>query len=855
MQELQQSNLIWKDVMAFPFMQPFRSELSFLDSAIRKNEKIAGIFRNYPLWLAVSLRGRTSFELLILTSVPGKEPESVINDFFRQTYKNRITILTSPYASVSLEEVIVKGYPDPFYFAVSKGVFMGSFHSDLVKKAIDRLSLNISSITGTGFKKVESIIGKKVDANIYINYRYLSFYLSRFFNENMNTNLVKLSLFADWSGLDMIIKRDELLVNGYSTCGDTTTRFLPLFQDQIPQKIEISRVIPDDASSFVFFGLNDFKKFYSKFQVYQPEQAMIRDNFTISGETPRLGDIPSCEYFLPWVGNEIALINTENPARDEEESSYAILKVSDKHLADSLLYELSKITGKKHEVQVYKDVPINTLNIRNIIPHTLGSFLEKVTGSTYSFLDDYIIFSNDPASLKRLIDRVHAGKTLETNKSFHDFNENMAEKANIYFYVNAQRSLKKIKSLFRENISTSLNAMIDTLRKFESMGVQLSNRNGIFFTSFYLRYNPLLTREGPLQWQATLDTGMLGMPTIVYPVTKGEPAVLTTDLANNLLLFDNSGEIRWNLQLPGKPLGKIHEIYLKNSDSALYLFNTEYFICLINGNGQFLKGYPLQLPAKSTNPLTVYSFQGTKDYRLLVALTDNKLHSFNLAGHQDDGWKTHLLNEEITRETQQLIVNHKQFFFIQGKDGQLIITDQKGNQRIKLPRNFRVSANARFYLNKTNKKGLFITTDNSGKVIYIQENGTITDASFAPLGPNHTFIYEDINNDGTYEFIFFDKNTLYYYNRFYKLRYIYSFRRDISTPPFLIKLPDGKKFIAFLSEVSNEIFLFGNKGLIPTDPGIHGNTPFDIDYVTDRKNLELVIGSGKYLRDYRLSKE
>jgi len=854
-QELQQSNLIWKDVMAFPFMQPFRSELSFLDSAIHKNEKVFNIFRNYPLWLAVSLRGRNSFGLLVLTSVPGKEPESAINDFLRQTYKNRITILTTPYSSVSLEEVIVKGNPDPFYFAVSKGVFMGSFNPDLVKKAVDRLSLNISSITGTGFQQVESITGKKVDANIYINYRYLSFYLSRFFNENMNPDLVKLSLFADWSGLDMIIKRDELLVNGYSTCGDTTTQFLPLFKEQIPQKIEISSIIPDNASSFAFFGFSNFRKFYAKLQSYQPEQAEIRDNFTIPGETQRLSDIPYFQYFLPWIANEITLLNTENPTTNEEETSYALLRVNDKYLADSLLNELSKISGKKREAKSYKGVFVYTLNIHNILPHTLGSYFGPITGSSYCFINNYIIFGNDPISLKRFIDRVKSGKTLESSKAFHDFGENMADKANIYFYINAQRSLKKIKSLLKYNISSSLNAMIDTLRKFESMGVQLNNRNGIFFTSFYLRYNPMLTREGPLQWQATIDTGILGIPAVVHPSMKGDPAILTSDMANNMIMVDNTGEILWKLHLPEKIMGKVHEIYPKNSDSALYIAITEHYTCLFNANGQFIKGYPMQLPVKSTNAATVFTFPGAKDFHILLALSDGKLHSFNLTGHQEEGWKNHLQNQEVKKEIQQLTVNHKLFFFIQGTDGQLKITDQKGNTRIKLPRNFRVSSNAHFYVNKTNKKGLFITTDITGKVVYIQENGTITEASFPPLSPNHTFIYEDINNDGTCEYIFFDRNTLYYYNKFYKLSYIYSFRRDITTPPFLIKLPDGKKMIGFISEVSNEIFLFGKKGLIATDPGIHGNTLFDIDHVTDKTNLDLIIGSGKYLRSYRLSQE
>jgi len=242
-----------------------------------------------------------------------------------------------------------------------------------------------------------------------------------------------------------------------------------------------------------------------------------------------------------------------------------------------------------------------------------------------------------------------------------------------------------------------------------------------------------------------------------------------------------------------------------------------------------------------------------KDYHILLAFSDHKLHSFNLNGKPEEGWRNPLFGTDITNEVQSLTVNHKEYVFITGKNGQLLIADHKGNIRIKLPKSFRVSANAMFYLNRTNRKGLFITTDQSGKVVYIQENGTVSEATFNPLSANHYFIYEDINNDRTFEFVFFDKNILYYYDRFYKLLYFYSFRREITQPPFVIKAPNGQKLICFVDEVTNEVFIFGKKGLIQTAPGIHGNTLFDIGYMTDRQNPELIIGWGKYLRNYRLS--
>jgi hypothetical protein len=167
-------------------------------------------------------------------------------------------------------------------------------------------------------------------------------------------------------------------------------------------------------------------------------------------------------------------------------------------------------------------------------------------------------------------------------------------------------------------------------------------------------------------------------------------------------------------------------------------------------------------------------------------------------------------------------------------------------------RNLKVSANNTFYSNRTNRKGLFLTTDPTGKVIYFQESGKTSEATFNIFSPAHRFLYLDINNDNSYEFVFYDHNKIYFYNRFYKLIYSYSFHREITILPFIIDLPGGQKRIGAVSGPANEIYLFGSAGLIEIQTGIRGNTPYTIGRLTDNSGYNLLIGSGKNLKNYFL---
>ena len=122
------------------------------------------------------------------------------------------------------------------------------------------------------------------------------------------------------------------------------------------------------------------------------------------------------------------------------------------------------------------------------------------------------------------------------------------------------------------------------------------------------------------------------------------------------------------------------------------------------------------------------------------------------------------------------------------------------------------------------------------------------------FSPAHRFFYEDISGNGQHEFIFVDRNKIYYYNNNFKLIYSYLFRHIISTPPFVLQGRDGKVIVGFVAPETNELFLFDQNGYRELESGIRGNTLFDIGSLVNRNKMSLVVGAGKYLKSYRLTK-
>jgi len=853
LEELNRSNLLWKAFTRFPGISVVRDELHFVDSASRKNERINKIFQQYNFLISITLSGRTNFGALYLAKVTGANPESYITGFVEELSSGKAIISETPYYTTSLKRIQFKGTHDAFYFSVLKGVFIGSFHADLVKRAIDRLSLNTPMVTSSGFRKVEASAGKKVDANIYINYRFFSLVLTKLTRDEKLPDLIRLSNFADWSGLDLIVKKDELLFNGITVASDSSQQFLALFSDQKPQKKEITAIIPENVLHFTTYGWSDPAHFSRRFQNRTPRDEGFSVEQTIVTKLIDRFQLNISEYFLPWMGNEGCLFALQD-TKTLGESVYTAFSSRDTLRTVSVLFSLADTLGIKTDSSVFRGHKIYWMDMPAFIPALFGELFGKTEVKCFTMLKGYVVFAAKPKDLEMVISAVYENSTLDRDKSYKDFETSLPEKSNVYSYFSTRNAVHLLKGMMSQDLSDQLTPTMDSLRKFESVAFQFSNSDGLFYSNIFLRYNPNLGKNGPMEWQARLDTTIAGQPKIIPATPGNEAAIIATDVANNLYLITAEGHIAWKLHIMGNIMGEIHPIRLAGNDSLFLLFNTDTHLYMLHADGRFADKYPMRFPLHATNGLTVTDWDNNRNYMVLVAFQDNRVYGFSLEGTSIPGWKRPILKEEIADPVTCNHAGGKEFLMISGQTGNTLIVDRNGTPRIRLGPNFLHAPASGFYPNKTNKKGIFITTDPDGKVIFIQENGKSTEVTLNLFSSAHRFFYEDITGNGQHEFIFVDRDKIFFYNQNYKLVYSYTFRHVISNPPFMLQGRNGKIMIGFVVPETNELFLFDKNGYMELESGIRGNTPFDIGRLGTADNTSLVVGDGNLLKSYRLPK-
>jgi hypothetical protein len=850
--ETKQSNRYWRDLFQIPALASIKQQVGFLDSTIHINKKISQALGNNPLFLILTPGIANSIDLLYLFNVNGTGTEELIEEYLNQNWPSRLIIEKTSYAGSNIFTIKSKTHKNKFFIAIRNKVFIGSTQNILVKQAIDRLSLNLSIPEDPEFLKVTSSSGKNVDANIFIHYPAIAPFLSNITTGGPLADYLSVANFASWSGLDFIQKQDTWLISGYSACKDSSAEYLSLFQGQSAQKISMTKIFPENVLSFTWIGLSDGNLFHEKLKQSLSKTSIY---FPIDMNLVRIEqgrEIAFSDYFLPWLGNEIGLITLQNPSKNDK-ISYGIFRVNNKSTADSLLLSLMMIGPKQKAPVIYKTHKIYSFLVPGVIPAVFGNLFSKLEASYYVFIDDYVIFSKDEISVKSFIDETQSGKSIEESTTYRNFSVGISDLANLYYYCNVNLSFSDIQSVLNDELNKEITLVKDSLQRFKAFGVQIINRDGDFYTNVYIHHNQSDQNQGPMVWQTPVDNAVATKPQIIPGGINGKPVIVAVDAGNILYLLDGTGVILWKLKLPGKPLGEIHPLTMKNPDSVYFIFNTQNQLFIVDQDGLFALNSPFTFPKRSVADLLIAGDPISGKESVLIPLEDNKIYAFGLDGIQKPGWQKPTPGTIVAKPVQRLNMKGKDFYFLSGIDGTVLITNSQGKPFRKPKNSVKFSRNSLFYVNKTNNKGDFITTTADGKLIYLRMDGTTSVVKFNNFTPDHILFYSDVNDDKLQEFTWFDVNKLYCYNKFKKLLYDFSLPPG-TEKPFIVKFPDGDVQIGAVTPKTGDVFLFGKKGSVSLDPLIRGNTPYDVGVLDNELGVSLVIGSGNYIKNFLLTK-
>jgi hypothetical protein len=783
----------FRDLAGIPLMSSSVNVMLKIDSLLAGEDKLKELLIRNELLLALVPESDSALEILVLFEVQDMLEVRKMNSFLTRHFK-----ISEDLKTIHQKEIHRIDGTTPFFFCLSNGIFAGSASLDVLEMAVVQMNSKKEAFDEPGFKEIIATSGKNVHANLYIDLDKL--------NRAIHSEEAELrSYFGKHSSLDILIKEDGIMLNGFLNAEAGDMGLAELFEGQEVVSSACPVFLPASTQEFFKLGFTDFDSMCCSLARMKKPEAGLAESLPVSEFEKK--------HFTGWATEEMIVARTGS---SRQVAAFYIRQDSDP------LEELEPITLKSGP-DTYLDTEIRTIYREGMIRDLLWPFSRQINMPYYCILGDYVLFGNSKETLQHLIRNFSSGKTLGENKIYTDVSAHTSENSHIQYFVNLS---KMHASKDQGNADPLLPEMIDEKNAylhFPALSGQFTLSGKWLYTSLFLAYSDTIIEEGQHNWEVVLDSKPVKGPFVVRNPQSAGSFILINDLEGNLYLVSSAGKIVWRRNISGQVLGEVS--LLDTFMNGIFLFNTASQMFMLDMDGKDIEGFPVTFDVKAAAGLKPVHYRDVDEIRILVPGIDGKIYNYYAEGEKVKGWKEPEMPGIPSASPQYLVIGKKDYLIFPDEEGNVLITDRRGKERARYKGNFANSLNSGLYVNRTNSRGLFLTTDQKGHLIYVPEKGKLQETVFGEFSPDHYFFYVDMNGDGSEDFVYFDRLVLQAYDRFKKKLFDITLPEEPVFKPLSLETQSKQRSFLFQGP-TGQIYRVDHTGTIHFDEEIKTDSGF-----------------------------
>jgi hypothetical protein len=820
---------IWSGLSKLDYFRRVNMQVSMLDSIFRTKPELKSKITEVRAVL-VLMESEGEYGLLFVAETGRLVHPLDLIEISERYFNKSITLVKRRYRDYNTY-LAVDAYTGLQYdFCITDGLMIGSFNKKLLEKGLDQLNSGRSLLENQSFARLRATCGSSVDSYLMANLQNLGKVFNKLIAAGIDSTLTNsFSRMNGWMALDIYLNEQSVNLNGYAGAAAADSSFLSKLSGQEGHVPGVYSVLPASTVGLLHTSLGLFSSVNGAVDASDPNDSMAW------ARGP----------FLDLVDTEISLLRMKIDERlipvyvfrylDDIQflewlNLHGFVQSDLKQIADGLVHPVNKIHFFKSFFSA--NFPANTSG----------------WGVSSGF---YYFFSESKEALDFIVRIQGQARTLANSDNFRQFANHLADNSNLILYLNVRESTEIVNKFLEAAVADNLGSTKGLLNDFGGLSVQLSGLNDLVYVSIHLQHNPDYKEESLVEWKAELESSAVGEPWILTNPKTDEYVVVIQDVNNKIYIFSEAGKLLRKLQSDGPVLGDVLAVNNNMGEDFAILFNTTGQIFMLDQEGRSYPGFPVRLNPQATAGVTVVFDKEWDDYQIVVPCTDQSVHSFSFRGRESLDWQFPRTSEIMVVPVEHLVVGGRDYLMLTDINSEIRLADEFGNIRMNLKGTIERSANNNFYLNKTNSKGILISTDNRGKLFYINSSGLISTTDFGDFSRDHHFLYEDFSLNNAADFIFIDQNRLVVFDRFKSKVYEQQFTFPISSKPYFLNV-GSKRYLVVYPEKSEIIYLISNNDRILLDAALAQGNPFGIGSFGKTSRIIMLTYSGKTIYCYRM---
>lgn len=504
------SSKMWQHLISNQYFSDINEDIAEIDSLLSNNKVIDMALSNRKMLISTHKITPDDYDFIFYIDIQKASKMGVFKDALTMLDYN---ITKYVHNNIEVIELADRSSSDKYYLAIVENILVVSFRPDLLKNAIEQKD-NHYWQTNRRFQQVATTVRGDKLFNFYFNYAKLDEFMKVFMAEN-NELVTALGNSLAYSAFSIDFKNERLYFDGYTNT-DSVSSYLKALSQVDPDKVGAHKVFSDQTAFMVSMCFENFSDFVNRLQV----EFSGNNEDEVESYTKRINQLEKAlkidiqTDFFGWIGNEISFSKLRPKENARMQDVVVAFHAKDKENAQRGMENITRqidrrVPTLKFTSYKYKGFTVSKLNTeRGFFKLLFGNLFSKLEKPYFTYLGDYVVFSNSEIALLETISDYTRGRTLSYNSGFNDFKDEFSNKTNVSVFVQMPKMYAMMYYFANREKRNSISKNRELIMSFSRIGFQLESDNGMFRNTLIMEHNEdavLADKLDLLELEATND--------------------------------------------------------------------------------------------------------------------------------------------------------------------------------------------------------------------------------------------------------------------------------------------------------------------------------------------------------------
>ncbi|WP_455586674.1 toxin-antitoxin system YwqK family antitoxin [Bacteroides sp.] len=485
----------WQCLKKAKAFEEITMNVETLDSIVKSNKVLLSLVGKRDMLISIHKIRSTAWDFLILLDMQKVSKMDLLKDQIETVMTmSGYSVTNRMYNGINILEMRDPDTRDIFYSAFVDNHFVASYTSKLVESAIDSRDKPKIGLDHA-FIEAEKLVSGKGLVRVFINYAHLPQFMSIYLGAK-NEYVDMFSNSMDFAGLFFNTDKDRMEVKGYTLRKEVADPYVTALLNSGKHKMKAHEIMSGRTALYTNIGFSDPVTFMKELEnALSVHDKQLCDSYKSSKKKIEgLFGISLEENFLSWMSGEFAIAQSEPGLLGHEPE--LILAIRAKSIEDArknmeyIEKKIKRRTPIKIKTVNYKNFEINYVEMKGFFRLFFGGLFDKFEKPYYTYIDDYVVFSNKASSLLSFVEDYEQKNLLKDNPGFKNAYSYLKSSSTVFLYTDVRKFYLQLRPMMNMATWNKIQSDKEVLYSFPYWTMQIVGNEQLASLHYVMDYSP-----------------------------------------------------------------------------------------------------------------------------------------------------------------------------------------------------------------------------------------------------------------------------------------------------------------------------------------------------------------------------